>query len=313
MLHKYIDKVFGKSVKNKNKLIPADYESRIMNVLDNLPEISGNTQKSTETQVHVVKHEKKIYFRSFAAAAAVVLMICGISVHNRNITTSGKPGKNNNVTTIVTVTSTEKTTTSVTEKVSEKVSSSLSVSQSTTVVQTVTETSAVSVPPVQTKGTPVSLSPTVTTVPAITENTGIPADTEKTPEHTSAKREETTTLPLPHKPDISGPVPPEERPSETKLPPPDHEPGDDKKPDDDFDDDDREENMENEDDNDREDDDIKEERPDKENENEKFPHDGEKPVVIVPPGAVNEGHIHIEPPCCHGDNKEEFFNKNCQG
>ena len=93
MLHKYIDKVFGKSVKNKNKLIPADYESRIMNVLDNLPEISGNTQKSTETQVHVVKHEKKIYFRSFAAAAAVVLMICGISVHNRNITTSGKPGK----------------------------------------------------------------------------------------------------------------------------------------------------------------------------------------------------------------------------
>ena len=40
----------------------------------------------------------------------------------------------------------------------------------------------------------------------------------------------------------------------------------------------REENMENEDDNDREDDDIKEERPDKENENEKFPHDGEKPV-----------------------------------
>ena len=118
----------------------------------------------------------------------------------------------------------------------EKVSSSLSVSQSTTVVQTVTETSAVSVPPVQTKGTPVSLSPTVTTVPAITENTGIPADTEKTTEYTSAKREETTTLPLPHKPDISGPVPPEERPSETQLPQPDHEPGDAKKPDDDFDD-----------------------------------------------------------------------------
>lgn len=273
MLHKYIDKVFRKSIKNKNKLIPASYESKIMNVLESLPQTSV---QETETQVQVVKHERKIYLGSFATAAAVLLVVCGIVVHNNNVnvSTRGRPDKNNKVTTVNTATSYTQTT--VAE--SETTTTSATV---TTVTENTSRTTVVLTEPVHTSKEYVNTT-SVVTKPAITEA------------HTSVTEETTVVLSEQQPPEITAPVIPPEHPEQTKVPLPEHKPKDDDKTENDDIHDDENQNT-----------DIEEvEKPDNENLPDKFPHNEEKPVIVVPPGAVKDGHIHMEPPCHHDGHEE---------
>ncbi len=98
MVHR--NKLFNKSVKNKDRYIPEGYNQRILNILGSLPD----TMPEDIQNVCIVKHSRTSTYTTALSAAAVIMLVMGSVYAYTNIASSGKDHDNDPQITITTVT-----------------------------------------------------------------------------------------------------------------------------------------------------------------------------------------------------------------